>query len=611
MNQSRPFRSSILDLRSPIVSRRSAILDPQSSILNPRSSTHPRVRHTEEAVPPVYAREDLLAARFRLAKVLPYQQAAPFISNLSLAIFSGLLLVFAFPDWNLWSLGWVGTAPLIMAVVRERKFWRSLLLGSVTGTIFYTGSSHWVTYSMHNYGDMPLWLCYIILVIFAATLGVFTGLFAGALGLTIKRFGGWAILAAPVIWSASEWLRLEATGMGWNPLGYSQAFQPAVIQVARLGGVYLVSSIMVAASTALVYALVFLERRRGIVVLTAAGVIAIAAVLYGESLRPAIAESGSVSVAVIQPNIPVDGAWDDPKFRDQMMLRHISLSEQAIQANTKDPASTGAPGSAKEKTTSIDLVIWPESSMNFEYDRDSELRRRLAEFTARNRVYLLINTWGFSGNAEANGPQYNSAVLISPSGEKIAQYDKTALVPFGEYIPARSWIPFMSGVKALVGDITPGNRLILGEAAGAKLGTLICFETTRPDLARRMRRDGASALVQLSNEAWFGPNSAPKQMLTTAIFRAVENNIDLIRATNSGVSARVDRYGSVQGETPMFETATRTWKIKTVDEAAGDPLTFYTRHGDVFAVSCAAVSLLLLLAAAIQGVLKRKSWTSD
>ena len=95
-------------------------------------------------------------------------------------------------------------------------------------------------------------------------------------------------------------------------------------------------------------------------------------------------------------------------------------------------------------------------------------------------------------------------------------------------------------------------------------------------------------------------------MLTTAIFRAVENNIDLIRATNSGVSARVDRYGSVHGETPMFETATRTWKIKTVDEAHGDTLTFYTRHGDVFAVSCATVSLLVLVAAAVQGIMKRK-----
>ncbi len=596
MNQYLLFRSLILDPRSSKLFRSSAI--------DPRSATLLRVRHSEEAVPPVYAREDLLAARFHLAKVLPYQQSAPFISNVSLAIFSGLLLVFAFPDWNLWSLGWVGTAPLIMAVVRERKFWRSLLLGCVTGTIFYAGSSYWVTYSMHNYGQIPLWLCYIILIVFSATLGVFTGLFAAALGLAIKRFGGWWILASPAIWAASEWLRLQVTGMGWNPLGYSQAFQPAVIQVARLGGVYLVGAIMVAASTALVFALVYLERRRGIIVLTSAGLIAVVTVLYGESLRPAIDDSGSVSVAAIQPNIPVDGEWDDPKFTDQMLMRHVSLSEQAVQANSKD---AGGPSSSNpEKITSIDLVIWPESGMNFEYDRDSALRQRLEEFTRRNRVYLLMNTWGFSKDAVGGESPYNSAVLISPSGEKIFEYDKNALVPFGEYIPARSWLPFMSHVKALVGDIRPGAGVTLGEASGAKIGTLICFETTRPDLAARMRNEGASALVQLSNEAWFGPTSAPRQMLTSAIFRAVENSIEVIRSSNSGVSARIDRYGIVRGETPMFETATRTWKIKTEDEAERDSSTFYTRHGDVFAISCTALSLLLLSASALRGVWKSK-----
>src|SRR5215216_6223257 len=306
------------------------IRNPQSAFRNP---------HLEEAVPPVYAREDLLAARFRVARVLPYQQShTPFISNLSLAIFSGLLLVFAFPDWNLWSLGWVGTAPLIMAVVREQRFWRSFLLGSITGTIFYVGSSHWVTHSMHNYGGVPLWLCYIILTIFSLTLGVFTGLFAAVLGRAVKRFGGWAILAAPLIWAASEWARILVVGVGWNALGYSQAFQPAVIQVARFGGVYLVSAIMVAASTALVFALIYLERRRGIIVLTAAGVIAITSVFYGQSIRPEGEEEGSVAVAVVQPNIPIDGKWDDPKFAEQMLLRHVSLSEQAMKDYNKESA---------------------------------------------------------------------------------------------------------------------------------------------------------------------------------------------------------------------------------------------------------------------------------
>ena len=565
-----------------------------------------RVQHSEEAAPTVYAREDLLARRFRVTKVLPYQQSAPFLSNLTLAIFSGLLLVCAFPDWNLWSLGWVGTAPLIMAVVREQKFWRSLLLGLVTGTIFFAGSSHWVTYSMHNYGEIPLPLCYVILIIFSATLGVFTGLFAATLALAIKRFGGWALLAAPIVWAASEWLRLEATAMGWNPLGYSQAFQPAVIQVARFGGVYLVSAILVSASTALVYALVYLERQRGIVVLTTAGVIAITVVLYGESLRPSVDDSGSVAAAVIQPNIPIDGAWDDPRFVDEMFLRLVTLSEQAVRANLKDPSITS---SSTDKNTAIDLIIWPESPMNFEYDRDANLRRKLAELTTRNHIYLLMNSWGFS--ATSNEPQFNSAILISASGEKIAEYDKNALVPFGEYVPARGWLPFMDRIKALAGDITAGTSLSLPEAAGVRIGALICFETTRPNLARRMRREGASTFVQLSNEAWFGPTSAPRQMLATAIFRAVENNVDVVRSTNSGLSAHVDHYGIVSGETPMFETATRTWKIKTSDEARGDTLTFYTRHGDVFAIACVVASALLLLASVGRGVWDRKGKASE
>jgi apolipoprotein N-acyltransferase len=356
---------------------------------------------------------------------------------------------------------------------------------------------------------------------------------------------------------------------------------------------------MVAASTALVFAVVHLERRRGIIVLTAAGVITIAAVLYGESLRPTVEESGSVSVIVVQPNIPVDGPWDDPKFVNEMFLRHVSLSEQAIEANSKEAGSS----SASQKNDKIDLVIWPESAMNFEYDRDPTLQRRLAEFTRRSSVFLLINTWGFS--EKSIEPEYNSAVLISPTGEKIAEYDKNALVPFGEYVPARSWIPFMSRVKALAGDITPGTALSLSEAAGAKIGTLICFETTRPDLARRMRRAGASALVQISNEAWFGPTSAARQMLTTAIFRAVENNTDVLRATNSGLSARIDRYGIVRGETQMFETATRTWKIKTGDEASADRLPFYALHGDVFVITCVVISSLLVLGAVIAECRKR------
>ena len=303
------------------------LLTPQSKSAIRASSRKSTIgtRYPEEAL----SREDMIASRIRVAKVLPYQRSAPFISNLSLAIFSGLLLIFAFPDWNLWSLGWVGTAPLIMAVVREQRFWRSLLLGYVTGTIFYVGSCHWVTHSFHNYGGIPMWLSYVFLTILASALGIFTGLFAAVLALAIKRFGGWAIIAAPVLWAASEWARLKTTGMGWNALGYSQAFQPAVIAISRIGGVYIVSALLVAASTALVFSLIYLERRRGLIVLSSVGVLALLTVLYGQAIKPAEPHKGSIAVAVIQPYVPIDGPWQDPAFVDRLTAQHVSLSEQA------------------------------------------------------------------------------------------------------------------------------------------------------------------------------------------------------------------------------------------------------------------------------------------
>lgn len=528
-----------------------------------------RVRHTEEATP-AFSREELLAARLRVAKVLPYQRSAsPFVSNLSLAICSGLLLVFSFPEWNLWSLAWVGPAPLIMAVARERRFWRAMLLGTITGTIFYLGTSYWVTYSMHNYGGISLWLCYLIATVFAALLGFFTGVFAGVLAAVVKKAGGWGLLIAPIVWPASEWLRLKVTGMGWNDLGYSQAFQPDVIQTARYGGVYLVSALLVLASTALVFGVIYLERPRGLVVFSAAGLIIVGSVLYGQSVITVEERPGSFSVVAIQPNIPITDHWDDPLFVDEQARAYVSLSEKAI--------SESNPGGV------VNLVIWPEAQLNFEYDRDPELRNYLADFTRRNLVHLLINSWGYPDD---QGPR-NSAMVIGPSGDRVTRYDKIALVPFGEYVPARGVIPFMDRIPAMVGDVTAGSQVTVSEVAGSGLGTFICFEATRPEIARQMRRAGAGILVQISNEAWFGPTAAPKQMLAHAVFRAVENNAELIRATNSGLSARIDRFGRIEGLTPAFDAAVRRWKVSP---AEGET-TFYTRHGDLFAVGCLVLSL--------------------
>jgi apolipoprotein N-acyltransferase len=599
------------------VTPKNFITNRKSKIQNPKSKIQSSCPPTEGT----FSEEDIIASRLRVTKVLPFQQASPpFINNLWLAIVSGVLLVLAFPNWNLWSLGWVGTAPLIMAVAREQKFWRSFWLGLTTGTIFYAGSSNWINYSMHNYGGVPLWVCYLLVMILAMILGCFTALFAGFVGYAIKAFGGWAILSAPVLWAACEWLRLQLTGMGWNQLGYSQAFQPTLIQSARLGGVYLVSAFLVSMSAAIVFSLIYLGYRRGWIVFSIALCLTLALVIYGKARTPVEPLPRSLTVVAVQPNIPLDGNWGDDNFEQQMQQRHITLSEEVLkellpsrfksgEVYIAPPISVASGVSGKlagSNGVSKTLVIWPESPMNFQYEKDEVLRWKLSEFTRQHNVYLLINSWGTPKDGDDAARSYNSTLLISPSGELISRYDKIALMPFGEYVPARGLIPFMDRIPALVADVLPGKTPALHEVADAKLGTMICFEATRPDLARRFKNEGASLFVQPSNESWFGLTAAPRQVLAHAVFRAVENNTDLIRVTNSGLSADISRYGDVTDEAPMFQTATRVWQASSLGDVKDESRTFYSRYGDMFAITCATLAAGLTITAFVYESLKKK-----
>ena len=560
----------------------------------------------------------MLAARLRVAKVLPYQQSAPpVVGNLSLAIISGLLLVLAFPNWNLWSLGWVGTAPLILSAARLQKFWRTFAYGWISGTIFYLGTSSWVTYSMHNYGEIPLWLSYVLATIIAAIFGVFMALFAGVLSFAIKHLGGWAILAAPIVWAASEWLRQQVIGVGWNALGYSQAFQPAIIQMSRIGGVYLVSAFLVLMGAAVVFALVYWGYRRGWVVFSLAVLLGIVVIVIGLRHPSDKPSAATLSIVMVQPNIPVEGDWNNEQFFEQMTLRHLQLAEQGIaeaekkeREDNEDAATQATDGASANSgnRAKTRLVIFPEAPINFHYEDDAKLRKLLADFTKRHNVYLLMSSWGRAKDDDPPESNYNSAYLIRPDGEFLTRYDKMALMPFGEYVPARGWLPFMDRIPTLVADVKAGKQFILSDIDSIKMATMICFEVTRPDMARRFRRDGANFFVQLSNETWFGPAAVARQTLAQAVFRAVENDVDLLRVTNSGLSAAITRQGEVLDETPMFQTATRSFQMSA---ASAGQLTLYTRFGDWFAVACAVLSVALLIASGVFEILRKREEKND
>ncbi|HET6862663.1 MAG TPA: apolipoprotein N-acyltransferase, partial [Pyrinomonadaceae bacterium] len=177
--------------------------------------------------------------------------------------------------------------------------------------------------------------------------------------------------------------------------------------------------------------------------------------------------------------------------------------------------------------------------------------------------------------------------LINEDGRLISQYDKIRLLPFGEYVPLPQWLPGASLIRGLVGDFTPGTRYTVMPIGAVRAGVFICIESAYPSIARRLSYGGAGLLINISNDGYLGPTAVMRQHLSNAVFRAVENGREVLRVTNSGITADIRPDGLVQQPTEAFKPDVRTW---TINPALARE-TFYTRHGDLFVAFCVALSL--------------------
>jgi len=521
----------------------------------------------------------------------------------TMAAASGLLLVFSFPKFEWSYLAWVALAPLLYVLaggVGPRTLQRSLWLGWLTGLIFIFFSANWIAHSMTNYGGMLTVLAYAVAFLFSAIVALFPALFAAAVAQLLRAFGPWALALAPIIWVGSEWLRGTVTGVTWNALGISQAHHFAVARVAQYGGVYLASCEIAAGSAVLVLLLKAKQPQARL----AAALLAVAALSIMLLPQPAPPpQSTPLTVIGVQPNISLD----TPETANEA-TRHFENNL----ALTRDALSR-----APNKTA--DLVIWAEAPLVLNYEENIEVRSRLDAFTREIGSHLI-----FSAVARDGEHYFNSAQTLNPhpasTSAALRRYDKIRLVPFGEYVPWRAVLGKF--VPTIVGDFTPGteavvNLLKLGTQRDSleitdeigvpapvierttnfvRVGTFICYEAAYPDLVRRFAQKGAGLLVNISDDAWFGNTAGARQHLAHAVMRAIENDRDLVRVTNSGITALITADGRVINALPTFTAASQIWQTQ-----ARNSQTFYTRHGDWFAIGCAVVSVLAVAAGIVRG----------
>ncbi len=434
---------------------------------------------------------------------------------------------------------WAALAPLFVLLGHRRAG----LLGWVHGTVFWAVSIPWIAPTLEVYGGLPRAAAVALTGALCAFLGLYTLAFA-FLGRPLWRRGGAvALVALPALWVALEWLRTYfLSGFPWNLAGYSWVEVAGALPLAAWIGIFGISYLAVLSSAAVAAAV---ARRRWQPLLALAVPLLLLPVagrwslLRGAAGRPArgsalqavLADAGSPGrpVRLLQPNIANLVTFDRLTV-ERNYRKVLAMSQEAC-----DPGA---------------LVVWPESAAwPFSFARDRFLADDLAALARRGCTVL------FNSIHEEGGSVYNAAFVVAP-GRPPVRYDKRHLVPFGEYVPLKGVFSFMDSLARNAGDFRPAERLVLLPWEDERLGGAICFEVIFPGEVAELVRSGATLLVTITNDAWYGDTAAPWQHFRAARFRAAETRRPMLRAAITGVSALIGPDGSVRARLGVFEEGT-------------------------------------------------------
>ena len=476
------------------------------------------------------------------------------------ALLAGGLPVLAFPRLNLEFLGWCGLVPGLLLIHRSPSPREAAVRGWWFGAGFLLAALYWLA---PNIGPALL----LVAVVFGT---LWTGFGVAAWGLLRPPVSAARALAAIVVvpscWVLTEWTRSWQGFAGpWAVLGTSQWQHPAILGLAAVGGVWLVSFALVAANTGILVALV-----AGRTVIRALGAAAaVAAVTAGPAafaLTAAVPPARSVTLALVQPGT------ERP-------------TSSRVNASLRLSAGVGA--------DDPDLVVWGESSVGDNIQQDHRLLRSIEALSVRAGAQILVNQDASRGH----GVISKVALLVGPGGID-GSYIKTRLVPFGEYIPFRGALGWISKIsKAASANRVPGTGAHLVHAvdrAGRPLplGVLICFESAFPDMSRVDADSGAQLIVYQTSDSTFQQSWLPAQHASLAALRAAETGRPTVQAALTGDTVAYDSRGRMA---TSMTSSRRGVRVVTLELPAAAARTPYDRLGDY--VPWTATAIVLLAAA--------------
>jgi apolipoprotein N-acyltransferase len=448
----------------------------------------------------------------------------------------GVLLALSFPPFPTRYLSLIALVPVFRYFIErargnvDRPIRRALVLGYALGIAYFLTMLYWVSNLIPASSARMPWLMFPAMVLLVLYLSCYAALFSIAQMSLVRRFGAASLFAAPALWSLLELARSRGElGFSWGILSSALVRFPVAVQGVSIYGAFGLSLVLVLVNVLVAFALFGAAGRRRVVSL--AGI----AILIGGHLAWGAWEiarfdhdmeerTEGASVAIVQPNLDLAIKWK-PVYRDSIF--------RDIEAMTARSAASGAT-----------LVVFPETAAPIAFSQQHAYVKWLKRIAREHEVDLFTGFIDFS-RAGDEWHSHNAAGLFSSEGQVTGRYVKVNLLPFGERIPFSQYVPVLGRLDFGQANFEPGAFQTIFRSRAGTFGALICFESTFADYTRRYILSGADFLVNITNDGWFGSRVGPLQHAETAILRAVENRVTLLRAANTGISMFVDPVGRV------------------------------------------------------------------
>jgi apolipoprotein N-acyltransferase len=476
------------------------------------------------------------------------------------ALAAGALPVLVFPAPNLEFLAWCALVPGLLLMRAARSGREAGVRGWWFGAGFIFAAHYWL---LPNIGPALL-LVALVMGALWIPVAVSTWVLLRPPVTAVRALA--ALVVVPSYWLVIEWIRSwQGFGGPWALLGASQWQHPVVLALAAVGGVWLVSFAIVAANVGVVILLT--AGRIPVRVLGAVATVAvIAAGPVAFALTPAPHPARFVTVTLVQP-----GIQHNPQ----------------IQVNASERISGGLRG------LHPDLIVWGESSVAYDLHSAPRLLARLEALSVADGAQILVNQ-----DSQTPAGKTKVAVLVGPRGI-VATYTKTRLVPFGEYIPFRQQLGWLTRVsKAAPANMIPGTgaKVMQVTAPGGrhvKIGVLICFESAFPDMSRVDAVHGAQLIVYQTSDSTFQGSWAPAQHASLGALRAAETGRPVVQAALTGNSVAYDAQGRLLASMTTAQRGLLTVRLGLTPAAV---LTPFDRAGDVVPWTAVGIAVLAALA---------------